>query len=67
MFEQARSLGRTLWPLVGTAYLIYLAIQAPPARYVGLIGLLMVTPLLVGWGVGSLFGVGPWADDVAEP
>jgi len=39
-----------------------LALQAPPVRYVGVGGLLVVTPLLFGWTVGRLFGIGPWAD-----
>lgn len=63
-----RSALRRAWPLVGTLYLGYLAVQAPPARYVGVGGLVVVAPLLVGWALGELFGVGPWADDAdGEP
>lgn len=57
-----RTLG-WLWPLVGTAYLVYLALQPPPVRYVGLGCLVVVTPLLSGWIAGAAFDVGPWADD----
>ncbi len=62
MFEQIRPIVRDGWPFVGALYLLYLALQAPPVRYVGVGGLLVVTPLLFGWTVGRLFGVGPWAD-----
>ncbi len=54
---------RSMWPIVGTIYLGYLAMQAPPVRYVGIGGLVVVTPLLAGWIVGRVFGVGPWSDD----
>jgi hypothetical protein len=63
MRERLGSSLRTAWPLVGSIYLLYLAMQAPPARYVGIGGLAVVTPLLFGWALGRLFGVGPWADD----
>ena len=62
MSATARETLRSLWPLVGTAYLVYLAIQQPPVRWVGVLCLLVVTPLLAGWLVGNLVGVGPWAD-----
>jgi len=62
MFGTARSALRRLWPLAGTAYLVYLAFQPPPVRYVGILCLVVVTPLLIGWLAGALFGVGPWAD-----
>ena len=39
-----RSNLRRLWPLVGTLYLIYLALQPPPARYVGVLCLAIVAP-----------------------
>lgn len=61
MFERVRSLLRAAWPLLGSAYLLYLALQPPPVRYVGAVGLVIVTPLLIGWAVGRLFGIGPWA------
>jgi hypothetical protein len=63
MFGQVRALLRRSFPLVGTLYLVYLAIQPPPVRYVGIVCLAVVTPLLFGWAAGTLFGVGPWADD----
>lgn len=62
MFERARSLLEQSWPVLGSLYLLYLALQEPPVRYVGVVGLAVVTPLLVGWFVGTALGVGPWAD-----
>lgn len=62
MSASARGTLGWLWPLVGTAYLVFLALQAPPVRWVGVICLVVVTPLLAGWLLGTLFGVGPWAD-----
>ncbi|WP_254840218.1 hypothetical protein [Natronomonas marina] len=62
MSATARSRFGWLWPLVGTAYLVYLALQPPPARYVGVACLVVVTPLLIGWLAGALLDVGPWAD-----
>lgn len=62
MLERARSLLRSAWPLFGSAYLLYLALQPPPVRYVGVGGLVIVTPLLLGWALGRLFGIGPWSD-----
>jgi hypothetical protein len=61
MLESVRSFLSAAWPFVGSAYLLYLALQQPPVRYVGVIGLVVVTPLLAGWTVGRLFGIGPWA------
>lgn len=61
MLDSLRSILRAAWPFAGAAYLLYLALQQPPVRYVGLGGLLVVTPLLVGWIIGRLFGIGPWA------
>ena len=63
MLAKVRSWLRVAWPFVGSLYLGYLALQAPPVRYVGVIGLVFVVPLLVGWVVGRVLGVGPWADD----
>lgn len=62
MFATARSLLEQSWPVLGSLYLLYLALQAPPIRYVGVVGLMVVTPLLVGWVVGATLGMGPWAD-----
>ncbi|MEF8778649.1 MAG: hypothetical protein V5A36_07045 [Natronomonas sp.] len=62
MLDRVRSVLRTAWPLFGSAYLLYLALQQPPVRYVGIGGLVIVAPLLFGWMLGLLFGIGPWAD-----
>ena len=67
MLERIRPLISAAWPFVGSAYLLYLALQAPPVRYVGIGGLVIVTPLLFGWTVGRLFGIGPWATEETEP
>jgi hypothetical protein len=56
------SLRRALLPVGGTLYLVYLALQPPPARWVGLVCLAVVVPLLVGWVLGTVLGVGPWGD-----
>ncbi len=61
MLPQIRSLLSRSLPLVGTLYLVYLALQPPPIRYVGVVCLAVVTPFLVGWVAGNVFGVGPWA------
>ena len=61
MSDQRSNL-RRLWPLVGTLYLVYLALQPPPARYVGLLCLAVVAPVAPGWFAGNALGVGPWAD-----
>ncbi len=66
MLDDLRSLLRAAWPIIGSAYLLYLALQPPPVRYVGIGGLIVVTPLLIGWTLGKLFGVGPWADANAD-
>lgn len=63
MLSQVRSLLRRSLPLVGTLYLVYLVTLPPPARYVGILCLAVVTPFLLGWVAGNVFGVGPWADD----
>jgi hypothetical protein len=55
-------LARSL-PVVGVAYLAYLATQPPPARWVGLGCLAVVAPFAAGWVAGTVFGVGPWSDD----
>lgn len=66
MLDRLRSFLHDAWPFVGAAYLSYLALRPPPVRYVGVGGLVVVTPLLLGWTVGRLFGVGPWADGTAD-
>ena len=62
MLERIRSALQAAWPVIGSLYLLYLALQPPPVRYVGLGGLVIVTPLLVGWALGRLVGIGPWAE-----
>lgn len=62
MLATVRSLLRRSWPLVGTLYLAHLALQSPPVRYVGVVGLAVVAPLLAGWVAGRVLGVGPWAE-----
>jgi hypothetical protein len=59
--EPRTILTRLLVP-VGILYLAYLASQPPPARWVGLVCLLIVAPLAVGWVLGRVAGIGPWAD-----
>ena len=48
-------------PTVGTLYLVYLALQPPPVRWVGIACLAVVLPVIAGWVLGNVFGVGPWA------
>lgn len=62
MPSQSRSILAKLLVPVGTLYLAWLALQPPPARWVGLACLAVVTPLLVGWLLGRVAGIGPWAD-----
>jgi hypothetical protein len=62
MIERIRAALRTAWPIIGSAYLVYLALQPPPVRYVGIGGLVVVTPLLIGWALGRIVGIGPWAE-----
>lgn len=61
MLEGFRAVLRNAWPVLGSIYLLYLALQAPPVRYVGIGGLVVVAPLLAGWFAGRVFGVGPWS------
>jgi hypothetical protein len=61
MSDRAWELVRAAWPFVGWAYLVHVALQPPPARYVGIVGVAIVTPLLLGWTAGKLLGIGPWA------
>jgi hypothetical protein len=49
-------------PVLGTLYLGYLTTQPPPARWVGLGCLSVLTPFVVGWALGRYRGIGPWAD-----
>lgn len=57
---------RRLLPLAGTLYLVYLASQPPPLRWVGLGCLAVLAPFLAGWLLGNVAGIGPWASDDAE-
>jgi hypothetical protein len=63
MNARVRSLLRGAWPPVGSLYLLYLATRPPPARYVGILGLVVVVPLLGGWLLGTVADVGPWAEN----
>jgi len=55
------SLLARLLPVAGILYLVYLALQPPPVRYVGIACLAVVVPFAAGWVAGNVFGVGPWA------
>ncbi|MFB6188761.1 MAG: hypothetical protein ABEI57_02655 [Halapricum sp.] len=50
-------------PALGTLYLVYLALQPPPVQWFGLLWLAIVTPLWIGWLLGHVAGIGPWAPD----
>ncbi|MCU4719334.1 hypothetical protein [Halapricum hydrolyticum] len=50
-------------PLVGILYLVYLVLQPPPLRWIGVICLAVVMPFAVGWLAGRLLGIGPWATE----
>ena len=58
-------LARFLVP-AGTLYLGYLALQPPPARWVGIGCLAVVVPLLLGRLLGAVADVGPWAGSDAD-
>ena len=60
--SESRSLLARSLPLVGVAYLGYLATQPPPARWVGLGCLVVLAPFAVGWALGRFADVGPWSD-----
>jgi hypothetical protein len=49
-------------PILGTLYLVYLASQPPPARWVGLGCLAILAPFTLGWALGRFADVGPWAE-----
>ena len=51
-----------LVPILGTVYLVYLASQPPPARWVGLACLAILAPFAAGWLLGRFAGIGPWAE-----
>jgi hypothetical protein len=63
MAAESRSVLARLLPVAGTAYLVFLATQPPPARWVGIGCLVVLAPFLAGWVLGNVFGVGPWSDD----
>jgi hypothetical protein len=48
------SLTSRVVPVVGTAYLVYLALQPPPAKWVGLGCLAVLTPFALGWLLGPV-------------
>jgi hypothetical protein len=60
--ESQSLLARSL-PLVGAAYLVFLATQPPPARWVGLACLVVLAPFAAGWALGRFAGIGPWSED----
>lgn len=62
MIDSAKSFLQAAWPFLGWVYLLYLALQPAPVTYVGIGGLVVITPLLLGWIAGTLFGIGPWAN-----
>ncbi|MCU4802767.1 hypothetical protein OB920_20605 [Halobacteria archaeon HArc-gm2] len=66
MTDENRSLLAKLLVPVGTLYLVSLALQPPPARWVGLGCLAVVVPLLAARALGTVAGVGPWAERDAE-
>lgn len=63
MAAKSRSVLARLLPVAGTAYLVFLASQPPPARWVGIGCLVVLAPFLAGWVLGNVFGVGPWSED----
>ncbi|QSG06325.1 hypothetical protein [Halapricum desulfuricans] len=50
-------------PVIGILYLAYLALQPPPLRWIGLLCLAVLTPFVLGWLLGRLAGIGPWAPE----
>ncbi len=66
MADTDRSLLAKLLVPGGTLYLVYLALQPPPARWVGVGCLVVVVPLIVGWLLGNVAGVGPWGEDQVD-
>ena len=63
MLDGLSSLTNRIVPVFGTLYLVYLATQPPPARWVGLGCLAILTPFVAGWLLGRYAGVGPWAGE----
>ena len=61
MLDRFTSPTSKIVPVLGTLYLVYLASQPPPARWVGLVCLAILAPFAVGWALGRFAGVGPWA------
>ncbi|WP_232700435.1 hypothetical protein [Halobacterium wangiae] len=66
MSSESGSVLARLLPVAGTAYLVWLATQPPPARWVGLGCLAILVPFVGGWLLGNVAGIGPWAPDKAE-
>lgn len=66
MSSESGSVLARLLPLAGTAYLVWLATQPPPARWVGLGCLAVLVPFLAGWLLGNVAGIGPWAPDEVD-
>jgi hypothetical protein len=57
------SLLKRATPVLGTLYLLYLASRPPPLRWLGVACLAVVLPLIAGWLLGNLAGIGPWAEE----
>jgi len=62
MLDRLSSPTSKVVPVLGTLYLVYLASQPPPARWVGLGCLAIIAPLAAGWLLGRVAGIGPWAE-----
>ena len=62
MLDGLSSLTSRIIPVFGTLYLLYLVTQPPPARWVGLACLAVLTPFVAGWLLGRYADAGPWAD-----
>ncbi|MDS0258762.1 hypothetical protein NDI56_05070 [Haloarcula sp. S1CR25-12] len=62
MFGDPSTLTSRIILLLGPIYLVYMALQPPPTRWVGLACLAVLTPFAVGWLLGRYADVGPWAE-----
>jgi len=62
ILDRLSSPSSTVVPILGTIYLLYLASQPPPARWVGLGCLAVLAPFGAGWLLGRFADIGPWAE-----